>query len=86
VNAMPCHERLAPVLCPGAWKATRAYVASWLAGPVHYSADTLGSAHGFSGSPGHPNRASENGTSKAWPRAKLCSPLNGFGMSAATKY
>jgi hypothetical protein len=44
---------------------------------MHYSADTLGSAHGFPGSPDHPNRANEGDTSKVWPWAELCPQLNG---------
>jgi hypothetical protein len=34
VNAMPCHERLAPVCVLGLEGKPRAYVASWLIGPV----------------------------------------------------
>jgi hypothetical protein len=36
---------------------------------MRYSADTLGSTHGFPGFPDHPNRVSEGDTSKVWPRA-----------------
>jgi hypothetical protein len=39
----------------------------------HHSAGTLRSDQGFPGSPGLPNRASQGGTSKVWPRAN-CAP------------
>ena len=56
--------------CPSAWVGA-------LFLDKHYSADTLRNAHGFPGSPDHPNHASEGDTSKVWPT--LCSQLNGFG-------
>jgi hypothetical protein len=47
-----------------------------------YSADIPRSAHGFPGSPDHPNRASEDDTSKVWPSAELCSQFSGLGRFA----
>jgi hypothetical protein len=40
---------------------------------AHHSDETRRSARGFPGSPGLPNRASQDGTSKAWPQAN-CAP------------
>jgi hypothetical protein len=46
-----------------------------------YSADTLGSTHGFPGFPDHPNRASEGDTSKVWPRANSAPRVTGLESS-----
>jgi hypothetical protein len=47
----------------------------------HCSIGTRRSAHGFPGSPGLPNRASEDGTSKVWPRANCAPSSVGLGSS-----
>jgi hypothetical protein len=50
----------------------------------HHNADTLHSAHGFPGSPDHPNRASEGDTAKVLAtRKSSCRAVQISGLAAA---
>jgi hypothetical protein len=48
-----------------------------------HSADTLRSERGCPGSPGLPNRANQDGTSKVWPRANSAPASRAWEVVAA---